>query len=66
MNRFTTKQVAEKVGVDRRTLVRWLKAGKFPEPRRISAGGVEARVWSDRDVARLVRYKTEHYWCKKA
>jgi hypothetical protein len=42
-----------------------LKAGNIPEPRRINDGGVEARVWSDRDLARLVKYKTAHYWHKR-
>jgi len=65
MNRFSTKQVAEKVGVNRRTILRWLKAGNILEPRRISDGGVEARVWSERDVARLVRYKNAYYWRKR-
>ena len=66
MNYFSTKQVAERVGINRRTILRWLKAGNIPEPRRIGGGGVEARVWSERDVARLVKYKTAHYWRKKA
>jgi len=66
MKTCSTKQAAEKAGVSRMTIFRWLKAEKVPEPRRISDGGVEARVWSERDVARLVKYKTAHYWRKKA
>jgi len=65
MKTYSTKQAAEKAGVSRMTILRWLKAGKIPEPRRIGGGGVEARVWSEHDVTRLMQYKAAFYWCKR-
>ena len=49
------------VGIDRVTLQRWLLAGKIREPRRIKNGGINARVWTDRDVERVRRWKAAHY-----
>ena len=49
------------VGVGRATLERWLLAGKVPEPHRIKNGGVNFRIWTDRDVERVRKYKEKFY-----
>jgi hypothetical protein len=61
MKSYSTIQVARKAGIARMTLLRWLKAGKIPEPRRIRNAGIDARVWTDRDVIRVHKYKQENY-----
>ena len=61
MASYSTAQAAKMVGVNRVTLQRWLLAGKIREPRRITNGGVDARVWTDRDVERVRKYKAAHY-----
>jgi predicted site-specific integrase-resolvase len=61
MDTYSTKQVAEMVGVNRVTLQRWLLSGKIAEPKRVNVGGVEVRVWNARDVARVQEYKDEQY-----
>jgi hypothetical protein len=43
------------------TWLRWLLAGKVSEPRRVSHAGQEIRVWTDRDVKRVQKYKQENY-----
>lgn len=58
---LSTLQVARMVGVHKVTLQRWLLDGKIPEPRRISNGGVDARVWTERDIDRVRKYKQENY-----
>ena len=58
---YSTIQVARTVGIGRMTLLRWLRDGKIPEPRRISNGGLNARVWTDRDVEQVRKYKQENY-----
>ncbi len=62
MKNYSTKQVTQMVGVGRITLLRWLHSGKVPEPRRVTNGGVNARVWTNRDVERVRKYKAAHYW----
>lgn len=61
MKTYSTKQAAKMVGINRVTLQRWLLSGKVKEPRRIRNGGVDARVWNDRDVERVRKYKAAHY-----
>ncbi len=61
MKTYSTKQVARNVGVHKRTLARWLLSGKIKEPRRIRNGGVDARVWTARDVERVRKWKAAHY-----
>lgn len=63
MKTYSTKQVAQMVGINRVTLQLWLLSGKLPEPRRVSGGGVDVRIWTERDVERVRKYKAAHY-CK--
>ena len=49
------------VGVHKNTLKRWLRDGKVREPRNVSNGGVEARIWTDPDVERVRKYKAANY-----
>lgn len=64
MKTYSTGQVVKIVGIDRITLWRWLQAGKIKEPRRIRGGGIDARIWTARDVERVRRYKAAHYMKK--
>ena len=59
--KYSTAQVARMIGVHKATLIRWLLDGKVSEPRRISNGGVDARIWYDRDVERVRSYKEQNY-----
>ena len=61
MTNYSTASVAAEIGVSKLTLTRWLKAGKVKEPRRVKQGGVEFRLWTDRDVERVRKYKATHY-----
>ena len=49
------------IGINRVTLQRWLIDGKVKEPKKVSTGGVEVRIWTDRDVKRVLKYKQENY-----
>ncbi len=61
MRTYSTKQVAQMVGIGRSTLVAWLRSGKVKEPRRIRGGGIDARIWTARDVERIRKWKAAHY-----
>ena len=61
MTNYSTASVAAEIGVSKLTLTRWLKAGKVKEPRRVKQGGVEFRLWTDRDVEQVRKYKAAHY-----
>jgi predicted site-specific integrase-resolvase len=61
MPNYSTVQVAERLGIHKATLIRWLLDGKVAEPRRVKQVGQEIRIWSDRDVERVRKYKEANY-----
>ena len=61
MKTYSTGEVVKIVGIDRATLWRWLQAGKIKEPRRIRNGGIDARIWTARDVEWVRKWKAAHY-----
>ncbi len=61
MKEYSTVQVARMLGVHKVTLQRWLLSGRVAEPRKVRVGRVNARIWTDRDVERIRKYKTAHY-----
>lgn len=61
MRSYSTAQVAAKIGVHKNTIKRWLREGKFAEPRKVRIGNIDSRIWSDRDVGRVRKYKQENY-----
>jgi predicted site-specific integrase-resolvase len=58
---YSTAQIARIIGVDKQTLLRWLWAGKIPEPKHFVNGGQKIRLWTDRDVKKLRSYKEANY-----
>jgi predicted site-specific integrase-resolvase len=60
-NSFSTSEVAKAVGVDKSTLLRWLYAGKLPEPKHETFAGVESRIWTDQDIERAKKYREQNY-----
>jgi hypothetical protein len=63
MKIYSTGEVARELGIHKTTLLRWLYSGKLKEPRRIEQPGVDYRLWSEKDLERVRRYKEETY-CK--
>jgi len=61
MNGYSTVQVARTVGVDKQTLLRWLWSAKIPEPKHFAIGGQKIRLWTDRDVKNVRKYKDANY-----
>jgi hypothetical protein len=58
---YSTAEAARMIGINRVTLQRWLIDGKVKEPKKVRTGGVEVRVWTDRDVERVRKHKQENY-----
>ena len=61
MKTYSTAEAAKLIGVNRVTLQNWLIHGKVSEPKKVSAGAVQIRVWTDRDVQRVKAYKAKFY-----
>jgi predicted site-specific integrase-resolvase len=60
-NSFSTSEVAKAAGVNKSTLLRWLYAGKLPEPKHQILGGVEVRIWTAQDIERAKKYREQNY-----
>jgi predicted site-specific integrase-resolvase len=59
---MTSTEFAAKLGVNVRTLKRWLADGKIQEPsREIAIGKFRSRVWTEQDLKRALRFKAENY-----
>jgi predicted site-specific integrase-resolvase len=58
---YSTAEAARRIGINRVTLQRWLIDGRVKEPKKVSMGGVEVRIWTDRDIERVQRFKQENY-----
>ena len=52
------------MGVDRRTLQRWVREGRIPVPTTQVIAGVHLRFWTEKDMAKLRDYKVMRYWGK--
>jgi len=61
MKAYSTAQVAREAGVHKATLLRWLYQEKIPEPKRYTEGGQDIRLWYDREVERVRKYKETNY-----
>jgi hypothetical protein len=58
---FSTLEVAQAIGVDKSTLLRWLYAGKLAEPTIKVVSNQVVRVWSEKDFQRAKKYREERY-----
>lgn len=58
---ISTQEAADVLGIAKRTLLRWIYAGKIPEVRRERVGGIEVRLWNAADVKRAQRFKEQNF-----
>ena len=61
MTSYSTGQVAQELCIDKKTLLRWLYAGKVAEPKLVRAPASAIRVWTERDLKRAMRFKEQNY-----
>jgi len=50
---YSTQQTAKKLGIDVRSLNRYITAKKIRPPALSRVGGVKVRLWSDGDIKRV-------------
>jgi excisionase family DNA binding protein len=61
MSPLSTVEVAKLVGIHRVTLEEWIRDGKIRRPRAVRIGGQTYRLWTERDVERVLKYKNSFY-----
>jgi len=59
MRRYSTVQVARKLGFDQAYLQRLILKRVVPVPPLVKVGAIKIRLWSDRDVARVRKVLVE-------
>jgi hypothetical protein len=64
MKTYSTLQVTKILGVGPDTLYRWMHEGKVPTPPLKTFAGMTVRLWSESDLEKAKKYKSEHYWGK--
>ena len=50
---FSTTQAAKKLGLQVRTLSRYIQAGKIPAPEMVTSGGMTIHLWTEEDIERV-------------
>jgi excisionase family DNA binding protein len=55
---------ARTLGVDRKTLYRWIRSKAIPAPKPGIFNGRLARVWTTEEFAAIKAYMNESYWGK--
>jgi hypothetical protein len=50
---YSTQQAAKKLGIDARSLNRYIAAKKVPAPPMTRVGGVKVRLWADQDIEQI-------------
>ncbi len=53
MNGLSTRDAAKKLGLSFTSLNRHIAAKKIPVPPLVRVGGVQVRLWSDKDIAKV-------------
>ena len=64
MKAHSISEAARVLGVDRRTLQRWVRDKRIPAPTTQVLAGVRLRFWTEQDMAKLKEYKAARYWGK--
>lgn len=58
---YSTQEVANLVGIHKNTLKRWLRSELVAEPRHTRIAMQNHRVWSERDLERVKKFKEANY-----
>jgi hypothetical protein len=59
MRRYSTVQVAQKLGLDQGNLQKLIRQKRIPFPPLATVGALKIRLWSDHDVARVQKVLAE-------
>jgi len=47
---FSTREAAKKLGLQTRTLSRYIQARKLPAPKMVKSGGMTLHLWTEKDI----------------
>ena len=64
VNAYSISEAARLLKVDRRTLQRWIRDKRIPEPTAQTIAGVRLKFWNEQDFQKLKEHKAREYWRK--
>jgi excisionase family DNA binding protein len=64
MKSCSISEAAQLLGIDRKTLYRWIRNRLIPVPKPGVVHGRLARVWTTEELAAIKKHMTESYWGK--
>jgi excisionase family DNA binding protein len=64
MKTYSISESAQILGIDRKTLYRWIRNRLIPVPKPGVINGRLARVWTAEELAAIKNHMTESYWGK--
>ena len=62
MKTYSTVQLAERLGVGRDTVYRWMRTGKIKTAPVAHLGPFRVRLWTERDVVQIRKFMEEGYF----
>ena len=64
MGTYSVSEAARVLGVDRRTLQRWVKNHQIPAPTARIVAGALVKSWTEEEMPKLKEHKATSYWGK--
>jgi predicted site-specific integrase-resolvase len=64
MKTYSISEAARLLGLDRRTLQRWVRNHKIPAPKARIVAGALVKSWTDEEMQELKDHKATSYWGK--
>ena len=59
---FSISEAARQLGVQRRTLYKWIREKHIPNPTARVIAGTRLRFWTEKDMIKLRQYKATRFW----
>lgn len=62
MTDYSISEAARQLGIQRRTLYKWIREKHVPAPSTRVIAGTRLRFWTEKDMAKLRQYKATRFW----
>jgi excisionase family DNA binding protein len=61
---YSISEAARQLGIQRRTLYKWIREKRVPAPTTRVVAGTRIRFWTEKGMAKLRQYKAERFWSR--
>jgi excisionase family DNA binding protein len=62
MTDYSISEAARQLGIQRRTLYKWIREKRVPAPTTRVVAGTRIRFWTEKGMAKLRQFKAERFW----